>query len=348
MADTFVPQVVEQSAESAYIQAFAIEPVTAGHAPFEFRFNSFSNDYAPGSLDVPDAGLYNHAMHIGFNVGRHNGGPVTAGAPGWFLGFEDRWPDIVGDNTTGPEFYLEYVSPDGTSVPSAVLRPLYFRLQNGWNNTPTNKSVTIQLDIGQGPDGSVAVWGGVQNGRELLEITQQQVFSLIPLSVLGSIQVTALTGDSSLLIKANAVGSKSTVTFQPDAGAVASWQLTADENGALYTFDTTNGRVHSCQIGGTADTLASTQFNSNVKVLGRIEVSGSVVGDSAAAKNLILRPGSASGVTYFGTYDMSAAVLEIGNNTMGFFNAAPVTKRTGVPVTAAGIHAALVQLGLIS
>jgi hypothetical protein len=33
---------------------------------------------------------------------------------------------------------------------------------------------------------------------------------------------------------------------------------------------------------------------------------------------------------------------------MGFFGTAAITKPTGVPVTAAGIHAALVSLGLIA
>lgn len=40
--------------------------------------------------------------------------------------------------------------------------------------------------------------------------------------------------------------------------------------------------------------------------------------------------------------------LRLGPSTMGFFGATPATKPTGVAVTAAGIHAALVTLGLIA
>lgn len=41
-------------------------------------------------------------------------------------------------------------------------------------------------------------------------------------------------------------------------------------------------------------------------------------------------------------------VVEAKNNQLGFYNATPVSKQTGVAVTAAALHAALVNLGLIS
>ena len=39
--------------------------------------------------------------------------------------------------------------------------------------------------------------------------------------------------------------------------------------------------------------------------------------------------------------------VRIHGDAISFFDAAPVAKPTGVPVSAAGIHAALVSLGLI-
>ena len=47
----------------------------------------------------------------------------------------------------------------------------------------------------------------------------------------------------------------------------------------------------------------------------------------------------------------NASGVKVGENatqTLGFYGATGVAKQTGVPVTAAGIHAALVALGLIS
>lgn len=43
----------------------------------------------------------------------------------------------------------------------------------------------------------------------------------------------------------------------------------------------------------------------------------------------------------------SEALVTLGVNRLGFYSATPVAKQTGVPVTAAAIHAALVKLGLI-
>lgn len=42
--------------------------------------------------------------------------------------------------------------------------------------------------------------------------------------------------------------------------------------------------------------------------------------------------------------------IEVGNGaaSVGFYGTAPITKQSGVPVTAAGIHAALTALGLIA
>ena len=62
--------------------------------------------------------------------------------------------------------------------------------------------------------------------------------------------------------------------------------------------------------------------------------------------------GGGSGSVFIGT-DSNPSCFTITEDgaaasQMGFFNAAPVTQPTAVPVTAAGIHAALVSLGLIT
>jgi hypothetical protein len=50
---------------------------------------------------------------------------------------------------------------------------------------------------------------------------------------------------------------------------------------------------------------------------------------------------------FLGEVEIDGALNHDGS-TVGFYGAAPVAKQTGVPVTAEGIHAALVNLGLIS
>lgn len=62
-----------------------------------------------------------------------------------------------------------------------------------------------------------------------------------------------------------------------------------------------------------------------------------------ASGNLILSAGNISTDTTTGTKIGTAASQKI-----GFYNATPVAQQTGVAVTAAAIHAALVNLGLIT
>ena len=53
-------------------------------------------------------------------------------------------------------------------------------------------------------------------------------------------------------------------------------------------------------------------------------------------------------VTLVYEFNAATAELSIDLNKLGFFNQAPVAQPTGVAVTAAGIHSALVTLGLIT
>lgn len=78
-------------------------------------------------------------------------------------------------------------------------------------------------------------------------------------------------------------------------------------------------------------------------------------GDSSADEGGSVIISAGSGVTSDGLLELKAAndtsfdVIVIGpGKTLGFYNHAPAAQQTGVPVTAAGIHAALVALGLIT
>lgn len=55
-----------------------------------------------------------------------------------------------------------------------------------------------------------------------------------------------------------------------------------------------------------------------------------------------------SNPTSLGGSDMGVKVGNATSETLGFYGATGVAKQTGVAVSAAGIHAALVALGLIA
>lgn len=67
---------------------------------------------------------------------------------------------------------------------------------------------------------------------------------------------------------------------------------------------------------------------------------------------LVLSGGSSSGGTSGSTsitkVDGTTKLVEVNETGLGFYSATPVAQQTGVAVTAAGIHAALVNLGLIT
>ena len=74
---------------------------------------------------------------------------------------------------------------------------------------------------------------------------------------------------------------------------------------------------------------------------GTVSIASTTAGSSGAGALVVQGGISAAGASYFG------GAVTIGGN-VGFYNASPVAKPTGVAVTAAAIHAALVTLNLIA
>lgn len=252
LSATFVPAVREQAAEGASAAVWRVDPVTAGHAPFEVRFNSFDN--AGGG-----AGTKNHALHMGFNVGRHNAATVQEpGRASWYMGFEDNYHDDDDDLTTGPEWYIGYITPDGSTVEVGDLRPFYVRLRNGNTNNAADKSAKIMLDIGSGPDGSLGVWGSAGSGIQVLHLDKTQVVSYVPFSIVGaSGQVIPLTGPASFLIQSpdEATAQDATLTF--GVGGAAKFQFIADRFGEIFLWDNTNNRIQVNFIRGPSSAAAT-------------------------------------------------------------------------------------------
>lgn len=73
-----------------------------------------------------------------------------------------------------------------------------------------------------------------------------------------------------------------------------------------------------------------------IRLEGTITTSGTGTGDFSVAT-----------VTTSGAANIGGALNHDGT-TVGFYGTAPIAKQTGVAVTAGGIHAALVALGLIA
>jgi len=126
----------------------------------------------------------------------------------------------------------------------------------------------------------------------------------------------------------------------------------ADAGGGGGNFSLTAGIGNATANGGFFEMLGGNASSSGTGG-GFFMQSGSSSGGGAGGDVQILAGfGVPSGNIFIGT-DSNYACLTITENSvgvsqMGFFNAAPVAQPAAVPVTAAGIHAALVSLGLIT
>lgn len=259
-----VDKIPQQTTEQVALPLLKVIPKTSGIAPFQIIQNSFANS-------VGGAGTYNHGVWFGWNASRHadSAGDVTNNSPAIYMGFEDNYFDPNVDLKYGSEWYVGYVSPDGTSVPVADLRPFYTRITDS-NTNSLDKSVITTLDIGSGANGSLGIWGSLKSGKQLLSITQTQVLSYLPLNVLGNGQYSPQIGDALLLIKANQAGKNTSIRFQPNGLAGSKFTITADQFSEIYLYDDTNGRVHVNFVQGASDTAALSEFSSSVKIHGNV------------------------------------------------------------------------------
>jgi hypothetical protein len=95
--------------------------------------------------------------------------------------------------------------------------------------------------------------------------------------------------------------------------------------------------------------VASVASQVNNLVISPAAASGNVSiiaeGDDAAI-GMVIRPKSTDAIHLQG--GDSSTKIQVSTTGVGFFGASPVARPTGVAVTAAGIHAALVTLGLIT
>jgi len=148
-------------------------------------------------------------------------------------------------------------------------------------------------------------------------------------------------------------------------GAISFSSANGTFNGGGMAFNAGNGIA-----GGTGGTFRMIAGTGNTTANGgRFEMNAGNANSSGSGGSFFLSSGfslggvggdftflvsdgaTANGSMYFNTNYGTVIQLTsslLGDQQLGFFNATPVAQPTSVPVTAAGIHAALVSLGLIT
>lgn len=235
----FVAQATSHTTELIAQPVFIMTPATASPNPYQIIFNSFENT---GS----GAGTYNHGMWFGFNAGRHaGGGTATANKVGMYMGFEDNYYDDGGDATYGPEWYVGYITPDGSTIPIGGLRPFYVRVKDG-NANSASKSALITLDIGAGATGAFGVHKGVTNPA-LFGLSTSDGIMRIPFKIEMPSAGNALTLQSS--------GTSDPANLLFKTGSTTRWQLQSNNNNSLIFIDNVNSKQTMILYGqSTVDT----------------------------------------------------------------------------------------------
>lgn len=255
LPNTYVPQAMIQVAEGTAKTAFKIQPFTAGNEPFQVIAQSFINTGV-------GAGTYNHAVHMGFNAGRHTGGTgVVNNKPAIVMGFEDNYYDDGGDAHWGVEWYVEYWSPDGTS--QQQFRSIYTRIYSDSN--AVQDAVTL-CRIGNGAVGQFTVRGAADG--TLFSITNATATITKPLTITGApLSVHPSSGQAGLLL-----GSPSAPYIRFDmgaGGATPAWYLEALSL-TSFIFADQNARTHLTLTQGASAAAALTALSSSLRVDGNV------------------------------------------------------------------------------
>ena len=163
---------------------------------------------------------------------------------------------------------------------------------------------------------------------------------------------TTSIGDLYLQTKTDALGAGANVLritrTGTDVDLIRAVATTVDVVGAL-TATSYGGIAESNLVDRTvSESITAATWNFfNLRVLAGNEFQ---IRDSTNAdKALFSHDGTDFNTTFVNTTDWNISGANVKFiNDVGFYNTAPVAKQTGVAVTAAGIHAALVNLGLIT
>lgn len=253
----FVGQTVTQTAESAAVQAFKIAFADGRNTPFEIRAIDYDN---AGT----GTGTTNHLTFIGYNTGRHATGTVTTGKAAWMMGIEDNYYANGGDEKYGPEWYVQYFSPDGTS--QEYFRPFYARVLGSDSNTPCG-AINISNIGPSGANGSFAVNGGIDftGDTQLFKVAWGQITMSKPVYVSNSavtVASTTASTDANLYLDAQ----RYPQLFWRINGSLAFYAASSSVNNLAFYDKGFN--AHMTFTYGATAAAAITDFRSGVKVQG--------------------------------------------------------------------------------
>ena len=190
------------------------------------------------------------------------------------------------------------------------------------------------------------------DGTDSFQFGNAQNSCQLPLSVTGFVQTANSNGPQML----NEASSSTNPTVIPDRAVPTSGLGGTGNEWSLI-------RLGSEQLSGGAGFIQSqvainmgvNNLNNIASVLSQNAGGYSLLNELASATNPTVIPNRASGTTGLGGVSGAASLIagsveriSVNATGIGFFATAPVARPTGVTVDAAGIHAALVTLGLIT
>lgn len=300
------------------------------------------------ALNTFESGTYTDAtMNIGYNVSATPGVKAVAGQPMLFLQFESKFRHGAGT----PYLSELHVNFNGTNAAlPGLIRPIALTVEHATHIV----DLLFVADTFRISDNADAT---------RLQFSSNTWAFWKPVMVIGGAAAQSLVtigdglnGAALVLNRAAAVGSNR-IEFKV-AGANRWWIYDATDI-FLYFRDMVNSRMQVQLTPGANSNAAYTDFNSNVRVTGSTNEIGPTtnrltVNSLTASTQVWLDTASSSNADVSlelrskgtGAIVSNTAHRFLGN--VGFYGTTPVAKQTGVAVNAAGIHAALVTLGLIA
>lgn len=292
-----------------------------------------------------ESGTYSDTtMNIGYNVSGVPGVKSVAGQPMLFLQWESKYRLSPSDPYLS-EFHLNFNGTNGALT--GILRPIALTIEHA----------THIVDMSLVAD-TFAIYDHL--GVTLMNFgagywyLRKSVIINGGTSAASEITIGEAGWDSQLIF--NCATAK-TNTIQLQRNGTPSWRIYDAASNDLYIRDDVNSKMHISLIRGATAAAAYTDFQSNIRVYGSQVEAGpaaakAVVGSLGTTDAWLDAQGSNANIGINLRSKGTGAIISLTrhqfNGNVGFYGATPVAKPTGVAVTAAGIHAALVTLGLIA
>jgi hypothetical protein len=243
----YVPQVQSEASAAASVTVLRVRSPFAGFEPFGVYSRSFPNA----------DGTWNHGTFLGWNAAVNAGLTPTADRPSLTMGFENNYYDHVGDGRHGAEWYIDYHSPDHTSVVN--LRPFYTRI---YNEDDDQNSAVITMDIG-GTNGqyTVKTWGS-----SLLHVTDSSVTMYRPVQV--NANFLGISTDQQAVLK---LASPTAPSIVFGTEAANGWYLQSFDLNTFVVSDR-SWRPHIVLTQGATPAAANTNLLSGLRVHGPVRM----------------------------------------------------------------------------